>query len=483
MQKIVFGRVIAIWLFTLSLAACTEKPKEAVDLKTETELEQPDRQQDVETFHLENFALSHTEIGAFPYLALPSGYEKKQAISLPLNRVPYWVGTQIEWVEGQFFSTGIQAHKDNAQGSFLEIQKAISQQIKMFGGHEVSLSKLSKEQLQHYPKDFLSTYYYGMGNVYQYPAQVFVIRQPQQTIWIQLTQNDDQSAGLLITQVSDRKIDVITADSFPYIKFPTQYHYVHESKKAQTSAPIWNGHSWQWIEGQFFATGIEPKEKGLGSRLELTRYFQAAMKDIGAEPYAKSLIKKEQISPDMKQFMSDYYHATRGIYSSELQVFKREEQGKNIWFVYAETSGEDAGLWVIEEKGHDVNIGPLLANDLKDQLDENNRVNIQIHFDSNEAKILPISKAQIDQVYALLTQDPKLKLHVNGHTDTTGVAQTNLKLSEQRAHAVVQALIELGIEPSRLLAKGFGGTQPIATNSTVEGKAQNRRVELVKQPE
>lgn len=77
--------------------------------------------------------------------------------------------------------------------------------------------------------------------------------------------------------------------------------------------------------------------------------------------------------------------------------------------------------------------------------------------------------------------DPSLKLAVNGHTDNSGDPAHNQRLSEGRAKSVAAALTAKGIDASRLSAKGFGQDYPVADNGTEEGKAKNRRVELVKQ--
>jgi len=87
----------------------------------------------------------------------------------------------------------------------------------------------------------------------------------------------------------------------------------------------------------------------------------------------------------------------------------------------------------------------------------------------------------LDQVVALLKQDQSLKLEVQGHTDNVGAAAANLKLSQDRAAAVKDYLVTTGgIAAARLTTAGFGDTKPVAPNTTDEGRAQNRRVELVK---
>ncbi|AHJ96013.1 Outer membrane protein [Hymenobacter swuensis DY53] len=84
------------------------------------------------------------------------------------------------------------------------------------------------------------------------------------------------------------------------------------------------------------------------------------------------------------------------------------------------------------------------------------------------------------EVLALLRQNPQLRLAVQGHTDNVGTAARNQQLSDDRASAVVTELTQAGIAAGRLQTAGFGQTKPLADNSTEEGRAKNRRVELVK---
>lgn len=103
-----------------------------------------------------------------------------------------------------------------------------------------------------------------------------------------------------------------------------------------------------------------------------------------------------------------------------------------------------------------------------------------IKFDVNKASIKPESMGTINYVFKMLQDNPDLKFSVEGHTDSDGDDASNLKLSEARAKAVMDKLIELGIDKSRLRYKGLGESAPVAGNDTPEGKAQNRRVEFVK---
>jgi OmpA-OmpF porin, OOP family len=102
-----------------------------------------------------------------------------------------------------------------------------------------------------------------------------------------------------------------------------------------------------------------------------------------------------------------------------------------------------------------------------------------VHFDFNKAKVRPGDAAILDEAAAELKAHPKVQVDVNGYCDSIGSEAYNLKLSEKRAEAVTTYLVEAGIAQSRLIPHGYGKTDFVATNDTEEGRAQNRRVELV----
>ncbi len=121
---------------------------------------------------------------------------------------------------------------------------------------------------------------------------------------------------------------------------------------------------------------------------------------------------------------------------------------------------------------------------LYDALEESGRVATQgIFFDVGSDRIRPESSPTLKEIGEMLTEHATLKLLIEGHTDNTGVAAGNLSLSQKRADAVRAYLTTtFGVEAARLSAKGMGQSVPKASNTTPEGRQQNRRVELVKQP-
>lgn len=101
-----------------------------------------------------------------------------------------------------------------------------------------------------------------------------------------------------------------------------------------------------------------------------------------------------------------------------------------------------------------------------------------IYFATGSAKLLAKSNASLNAVAKTLSENPELKVHIDGHTDNTGTEAKNQTLSEQRANAVKAYLVKKGVDESRLEAQGFGQSKPIADNKTAAGRTKNRRVEL-----
>ena len=104
----------------------------------------------------------------------------------------------------------------------------------------------------------------------------------------------------------------------------------------------------------------------------------------------------------------------------------------------------------------------------------------KIFFEFGLSSIKPESYGLLDELASVILAYPELqKIHVEGHTDNIGTAESNLALSKDRAISVRKALVDRGVEADRLAAFGYGEKQPVATNETEEGREQNRRVEFI----
>lgn len=102
-----------------------------------------------------------------------------------------------------------------------------------------------------------------------------------------------------------------------------------------------------------------------------------------------------------------------------------------------------------------------------------------ITFAFDSAEILPESEPTLERALSLLRDNPDARIEIGGHTDDVGDARHNLRLSQQRAETVRRWLVQHGVPPGRLVARGYGATSPRASNQTEEGRAQNRRIEFM----
>ena len=159
----------------------------------------------------------------------------------------------------------------------------------------------------------------------------------------------------------------------------------------------------------------------------------------------------------------------------------RIDKNGGVTYVSAEAfnEGRNYTLIIVEKKTMDDEV-TIDAAALNRGIAEAGKIALYgIYFDTGKSVVKPESKQLLDEIVKFLKINFKMKLLVIGHTDIDGVIESNMKLSADRAAAVVKALIENGISATRLKSAGVGPYCPVGTNRTEEGKAQNRRVELV----
>ena len=155
------------------------------------------------------------------------------------------------------------------------------------------------------------------------------------------------------------------------------------------------------------------------------------------------------------------------------------EQG-DVYWVYIKARDGRYTLWILKEKGLETKL-QFSAESMKKELDASGRVAVYgINFDVDKAFLKPGAELIIIEMVKLLLANPGLKLEIQGHTDNTGSDARNLELSKERAAAVKSFLVLYGIAPQRLQTNGYGSTKPHDANDTEEGRAKNRRVELVR---
>lgn len=143
-------------------------------------------------------------------------------------------------------------------------------------------------------------------------------------------------------------------------------------------------------------------------------------------------------------------------------------------------ASQDEGSYVMTVTQREAMKQDVSVTEIADKLTKDGFITLSVNFDTGTATITPDSAKVLDEAAGALKVAAGLKVEVGGHTDNVGKPDANLTLSDQRAKAVMAALIERGVPAARLTAKGYGQTTPVADNRTEDGRAKNRRVELVK---
>ena len=196
-------------------------------------------------------------------------------------------------------------------------------------------------------------------------------------------------------------------------------------------------------------------------------------------------LESGKTEPSYLQIVRNYANAVikaggKKIYEENgLGCYELVKNGKNYRIKVAGTNNSDIILNVLELEEMKQEI---TANEMLDALNTNGFIALNILFETGKSAIQTESFAVIDQIYELLKIDDALKISIEGHTDNVGEPAANKKLSDSRARSVMEALVAKGIDKTRLSAIGWGQEKPVADNRTEEGRAKNRRVEIVKKP-
>jgi len=204
----------------------------------------------------------------------------------------------------------------------------------------------------------------------------------------------------------------------------------------------------------------------------------------GAKTYLSYYIKEGSPVPSELQILRNYINAAQKIngqvlYQGPYNAYLKIARGSSEFWVHIKAcDGADCyQVTIIEKKAM---VQEVTANEILDALNSRGFIALDIRFDTGQATIKPESKPIVDQIAAALRDNPALKVSVEGHTDNTGTPQGNKALSLKRAEAVVAALVQASIATGRLSAAGWGQDKPVADNRSEEGRAKNRRVEVVK---
>src|SRR4030042_2882846 len=240
-------------------------------------------------------------------------------------------------------------------------------------------------------------------------------------------------------------------------------YFIYDAQDVEfDSYNFFNGKNCNAVEGKKFIREYELKEDAqTSSVIQIMRNYANAVRNMGGTLIYEGAPQDAECA--------DY----NGI---NMMVGKGVKEGNEMWVEVASLGGNDYHLTAVlkELMKQDV-----MASDMFEALNRDGRIALYINFDTGKSVIRDESKPIIEQIVQMMKSNPDLKIGVEGHTDNVGTPASNKTLSEARAKSVVSGITAQGITADRLIPVGHGQEKPIADNNTEEGKAKNRRVELV----
>jgi outer membrane protein OmpA-like peptidoglycan-associated protein len=226
---------------------------------------------------------------------------------------------------------------------------------------------------------------------------------------------------------------------------------------------FFDGKKWRNLEGRYWLRAYTLAGEGkAASDLQIFRNYANAIKAAGGTV----LFQGEP--PDGGAYYSCYPILTGKLVKGSAEVWV---------LINPCNDGSSYNLFAVEVQAMRQDV---VAKDLLNSIQTQGYVALDVRFDTSRSTIKAESLPLLDQVVAMLNQAGVLKLSIEGHTDNTGKEPENQKLSEGRAKAVRDHLVGKGIAATRLTSAGFGSSKPVADNRGEDGRAKNRRVELVK---
>jgi len=296
-------------------------------------------------------------------------------------------------------------------------------------------------------------------------------------------------AAAMPTEFSPASVAESTASlpPFPFFQVPDGLVSVLGEADKNTSfdrAHLVAGDKVIAVEGKIFRDQfqLQPADGRRYSEIEFQRNYADAIAKLGGAKISNTQYTEAVVDAfGGREAVDKHYRGTCASDSCLNESYLIRQGGKEYWIQVSTGAIPLHGeVMVLEKQGMASALAFLSASDMKKAIDATGRVAVYINFDTDKSALRPDSVAVIDEIDKLLKADPALKVSIEGHTDNTGSPERNRVLSGERADAVRGALILRNIGNERLSAQGFGADKPLADNASEDGRAKNRRVELVK---
>ncbi|WP_332848629.1 OmpA family protein [Massilia sp. S19_KUP03_FR1] len=446
-------------------------------------------------------------IPPFPYVDTPPKINENwlKITILPMDEVDVILGKQVHRLEGRVAMRTF-AHS-HAEMSELEVRRNYQNALQSFGAVKVNVDQTGVHYYGDKRMDKLSPLAYDMS------YDVYLARKGSARHWIVVMTSSSDTRLISIEETpfvqtigyegtpgtalavsatgvppaAPQPLDigampVTTAPlpPFPYLPYPKQVmEGLRHSERANFDAVSFIvGKQLRTVEGKVEVRTFDNRDATM-SAMAIRRNYEAAVKGLGAA-------KLNTVAPEDEALIA----ANGGAVALNAKLrfpslnmaydsYLLRTADKNIWIALM-LADSSTRLVVVEEKAMQQSVTLVTADTMRTALAAKGHIPLYINFDTDKATLRADGKPAVDEIATLLKNDVKLKLSIEGHTDNSGIAAHNVDLSRQRANAVVQQLVASGIDAARLQAAGKGAATPLADNTSEAGRAQNRRVELVK---
>lgn len=304
-------------------------------------------------------------------------------------------------------------------------------------------------------------------------------------------ENNDAQNSNQDFDISTIKTSTADLGTFPFLSPPETYTYDYEKEIDPSDIKDFdieyfavNGKLIR-VEGKSFKVRIE-KDRTDGKRfnsLIVGKSYEEAILALGGVLVNNVTVPNSELERvgNKVLFEKGYGHSIDSNLLDDLKTYVIKTKDKEVWIQYSLMNDESGSITILEKAGlKTLAIKKISANEMQKEIDANGKAILNINFDTDKATLKPDGQTIVNEIFTLLSNNSKLKLSIEGHTDNTGSVSKNKQLSADRANTVMYALAAKGIDIKRLKASGFGSEKPLVTNDSEQNKAKNRRVELVK---
>jgi outer membrane protein OmpA-like peptidoglycan-associated protein len=276
--------------------------------------------------------------------------------------------------------------------------------------------------------------------------------------------------------VSDKELG-----AFPFFSFPKGIYAPNKGVEREYDRIFFPlGGVMTPLEGRIFKAFMSAEKSNGWSLAFVEKSYDEAIAAVGGVKISDAKVSGEELERIKEKATYFGEEGSIDYWNEPVKVYViRRPKGDDVYIQWYGNTASGA-IQILQKEAFKQTITMLKADEIKKQIDEKGKAVLHINFDTDKATLKPDGQDAVSEIVKVLQADNNLKLAINGYTDNAGSKEHNVKLSKDRAATVLKAITAKGISESRLTSDGFGDASPIASNDNEDGKAQNRRVELVK---